>query len=36
VKVTTPGDMTLATAILKEFTKKPKSGPRGAFEEAQW
>lgn len=36
LKITTPGDMSLATAILKDFTKKAKAGPRGAFEEAQW
>jgi 2-C-methyl-D-erythritol 4-phosphate cytidylyltransferase len=37
LKITTPGDMTLAAAILKEFQRKAKKGPpRGPFEEAQW
>jgi 2-C-methyl-D-erythritol 4-phosphate cytidylyltransferase len=36
LKITTPGDMVLAQAILKDITRKPKSGPMGAFEEAQW
>ena len=35
-KITTPGDMTLASAILKDITRKPRSGPLGAFEEARW
>ena len=35
IKITTPGDMALARAILKALPAKPK--PRlGAFEEAQW
>lgn len=37
LKITTPGDLTLAAAILKDFSRrKPTSGPRGPFEEAQW
>ncbi len=37
LKITTGPDMTLAAAILKTMTKKPKpGGPRGPFEEAQW
>ena len=37
IKITTPGDMTLAAAILKEMSRKAKvGGPRGPFEEAQW
>ena len=37
VKITAPGDMTLAAAILKDIAaSRPKAGPRGAFEEAQW
>ncbi len=37
IKITTPGDLTLAGAILKTISKKPKkSDPLGAFGEAQW
>jgi 2-C-methyl-D-erythritol 4-phosphate cytidylyltransferase len=37
LKITTSGDMTLAAAILKDFSRKAKpGGPRGPFEEAQW
>lgn len=37
LKITTPGDLALASAILKGITKRSKdTGPRGAFEEAQW
>lgn len=36
LKITTPGDMVIAQAILKEMQRRPKSGPMGAFEEAQW
>lgn len=37
LKITTPGDMSLAGAILKEFGRqKKKAPPRGPFEEAQW
>lgn len=37
IKITTGGEMALATAILKGLSRKPRgSGPRGPFEEAQW
>ncbi len=37
VKITSPGDMTVASAILKELSREVKrGGPLGAFEEAQW
>jgi 2-C-methyl-D-erythritol 4-phosphate cytidylyltransferase len=37
LKITTPGDLTLAASILAEIARNArKSGPRGAFEEAQW
>lgn len=37
IKITTPGDMTLAASILKEFSRAAKPrGPLGAFQEAQW
>jgi len=37
IKITSGGDMTLAAAILKELSRKPRpGGPRGPFEEAQW
>jgi 2-C-methyl-D-erythritol 4-phosphate cytidylyltransferase len=37
IKITSPGDMTLATAILKNITRPAKArGPLGAFDEAQW
>ena len=37
LKITTPGDMNLAGAILKEMTRDArKGGPLRAFEEAQW
>jgi 2-C-methyl-D-erythritol 4-phosphate cytidylyltransferase len=37
LKITTPGDMTLAAAILKEISRQAKAAaPRGPFEEAQW
>ncbi|MGB0716568.1 MAG: 2-C-methyl-D-erythritol 4-phosphate cytidylyltransferase [Phycisphaerae bacterium] len=35
LKITTPGDLTLAAAIIKSMPKKPIS-KFGAFEEAQW
>ena len=36
-KITTPGDMSLASVLCKEFSRGPrKTGPLGAFEEAQW
>jgi len=37
IKITSPGDMTLAGVILKEFQRSAKkAGPRAPFEEAQW
>ena len=37
LKITTPGDMALAGAILKDFARQAKKKPpRGPFEEAQW
>lgn len=37
IKITTPGDMSLASVLCKEFSRGPrKTGPLGAFEEAQW
>jgi 2-C-methyl-D-erythritol 4-phosphate cytidylyltransferase len=37
LKITSPGDMALAAAILRDFSNQRKAaGPRGAFEEAQW
>jgi 2-C-methyl-D-erythritol 4-phosphate cytidylyltransferase len=37
LKITTPGDMSLAAAILKEMVRQAKKKPlRGPFEEAQW
>ena len=37
IKITTPGDMALAEAILKAISRQVKKGaPRGPFEEAQW
>jgi 2-C-methyl-D-erythritol 4-phosphate cytidylyltransferase len=37
LKITTPGDMSLAGAILKEIARQAKkTPPRGPFEEAQW
>ena len=36
LKITSGGDMALASVLLKGITKRPKSGPMGAFEEAQW
>lgn len=36
IKITTPSDMTLAAQLLKDFARRPKSGPLGAFDEAQW
>jgi 2-C-methyl-D-erythritol 4-phosphate cytidylyltransferase len=37
LKITTPGDMTLAAAILKDIARKARAAPpRGPFEEAQW
>jgi 2-C-methyl-D-erythritol 4-phosphate cytidylyltransferase len=37
LKITTPGDMTLAAALLKDISRRAKAAPpRGPFEEAQW
>ncbi|MFN0135933.1 MAG: 2-C-methyl-D-erythritol 4-phosphate cytidylyltransferase [Phycisphaerae bacterium] len=36
IKITTAGDLALASAILKDISRKPKGGPLGAFQEAQW
>jgi 2-C-methyl-D-erythritol 4-phosphate cytidylyltransferase len=36
IKITTPGDMTLAVALLKDMGRKPKGPALGAFEEAKW
>jgi 2-C-methyl-D-erythritol 4-phosphate cytidylyltransferase len=37
IKITAPGDMALASAVLKDFARQARSrGPLGAFEEAQW
>lgn len=36
IKITTPGDMALAQALLKDMARKPKGKSLGAFEEAQW
>lgn len=36
IKITHPGDLALAAAILKDIARRPKSGPLGAFEEAKW
>lgn len=36
LKITTPGDMAIAAALLKTMQREPKSRGLGAFEEAQW
>ncbi len=36
LKITGPGDMTLASVLSKELGRKPKGPGLGAFEEAQW
>ncbi len=36
LKITTPGDMSLAAVLVKELGRKPKGPALGAFEEAQW
>lgn len=37
LKITTPGDIALAAAILKDMGRRPRpGGPRSPFEEAQW
>ncbi|MEW6251893.1 MAG: 2-C-methyl-D-erythritol 4-phosphate cytidylyltransferase, partial [Planctomycetota bacterium] len=35
IKITGPGDMSIASVIVKDMGRKAK-GPLGAFEEAQW
>ena len=36
IKITTPGDMTLAAVLVKDMARKAKGPAMGAFEEAQW
>ncbi len=36
LKITLPGDLELAAALLKQISKRPKGPAMGAFEEAQW
>lgn len=36
IKITTPGDMSLAQILVKEMARKPKGPSLGAFDEAQW
>lgn len=36
IKITSPGDMPLAAAIIKSRPKPKPTAPRGPFEEAQW
>ncbi len=36
LKITTPGDMDVAAILVKNMGRKSKSGPLGAFQEAQW
>jgi 2-C-methyl-D-erythritol 4-phosphate cytidylyltransferase len=36
IKITSGADLALAEAILKGISRRPKGGPLGAFEEAQW
>lgn len=36
IKITSPGDMVLAAALVKQMGRKPKGPALGAFEEAQW
>ncbi len=36
IKITRPGDVPLAAALLKDMSRKPKGPSLGAFEEAQW
>jgi len=36
LKITAPGDLELAAAVLKHMSKRPKGPAMGAFEEAQW
>ncbi|MBK9119269.1 MAG: 2-C-methyl-D-erythritol 4-phosphate cytidylyltransferase [Phycisphaerales bacterium] len=36
LKITQPGDISLAAALVKEMGRKIKGAPLGAFDEAQW
>jgi len=36
IKITAPGDMTLAAVLVKDMARKAKGPAMGAFEEAQW
>jgi len=36
IKITMPGDLDLAAALLKQMSRRPKGPAMGAFEEAQW
>jgi 2-C-methyl-D-erythritol 4-phosphate cytidylyltransferase len=36
IKITSPGDMSLAAALVKDMGRKAKAAGLGAFEEAQW
>lgn len=36
IKITSPGDMTLAAVLVKQIGRKAKGKALGAFEEAQW
>jgi 2-C-methyl-D-erythritol 4-phosphate cytidylyltransferase len=36
IKITGPGDMSLAAALVKDMARRPKGKALGAFEEAQW
>ncbi len=36
LKITTPGDMTLAGVLVKQLSRKPKGPSLRAFEEAEW
>lgn len=36
LKITQPGDMSLASVLVKEMARQPKGPALGAFEEAQW
>jgi 2-C-methyl-D-erythritol 4-phosphate cytidylyltransferase len=36
LKITLPGDMEIASVLVRSMGRKPKGGPLGAFQEAQW
>jgi 2-C-methyl-D-erythritol 4-phosphate cytidylyltransferase len=36
LKITTPGDMSIAATLVKEMARAPRGQTLGAFEEAQW